>query len=242
MALHVGWRSFFWLNVALLGVSFVCLLFLLPETKWSRMHPRTAAAVSVGEPLSSTGKADEPEVEQYESVIPESTGDRPRLQGSGRPSMQQFRLWQPGNYELSRVVHAFWVPWKLLSFPIVQLAGFMVSWAAATFLVLNVTQSEVFSAAPYHFSSQTIGFFNFALFIGACMGLALTGPLLKLVSMRATRRNGGVREPEMQLPTLLPFAIMSIVSSFIVGYGYQEKWDWKVVTHFPPGYYEIIAV
>jgi hypothetical protein len=46
--------------------------------------------------------------------------------------------------------------------------------------------------------------------------------------MKATRKNRGIREPEMRLPAMIPYVIISIIGNFIVAFGYEYKWDWKV--------------
>jgi hypothetical protein len=43
---------------------------------------------------------------------------------------------------------------------------------------------------------------NFAILIGALIGLATAGPLSDWVSARATKKNRGVREPEMRLAAM----------------------------------------
>jgi MFS family permease len=122
----------------------------------------------------------------------------------------------------------FVVPWKLFAFPIVEFAAFAVSWSASVFLTLNLTQSQIFSAPPYNLGPQTVGLFNLATFVGAGIGLLTNGPLSDWVSMRATRKAGGFREPEMRLPTLVPYVIIMIIANFVVAFGYQQKWSWKV--------------
>lgn len=97
---------------------------------------------------------------------------------------------------------AFWTPWKLFAFPIVEFAAFVVSWSCSSFLTINLTQSQNFAAPPYNLDSQTVGFMNFAILIGAGIGLATAGPLSDWISARATKNNGGIREPEMRLPAM----------------------------------------
>jgi hypothetical protein len=43
------------------------------------------------------------------------------------------------------------------------------------------------------------------------IGLAVAGPFSDWLAMRVARRNGGIREPEMRLPALVPFIIARIV-------------------------------
>ncbi|KAJ5308607.1 hypothetical protein PENANT_c044G04527 [Penicillium antarcticum] len=230
MAEHSGWRSFFWLNVGLLGLTLLLQIFLFPETKWHRAHPDEGAQGQQPSVLAKKESETEKPVEvtQHENVNAES-GDRDPYLHKGTPSKKQFKLWQLDGNNIKTVLIAFYIPWKLLTFPIVELAAFVVSWSASCFLTLNLTQSQAFAEPPYNFNSQTIGFFNFAILIGAFIGLATNGLLSDWVSMKATRKNRGIREPEMRLPAMIPYVIISIIGNFIVAFGYEYKWDWKVI-------------
>ncbi|KAJ5083039.1 hypothetical protein N7532_012082 [Penicillium argentinense] len=230
MAEHVGWRSFFWLNVGILGLVLLFQIFLFPETKWHRTHPG-----DVHEEPITTHKADDSEPEkpveifQQENVNVEGAPEQDRYLHHGSPSKSQFKLWQLDGHNLKTVLISFWIPWKLLAFPIVELAAFVVSWSASVFLTLNLTQSQAFAEPPYNFNSQTIGFFNFAILIGAFIGLATNGPFSDWISMRATRKNKGIREPEMRLPAMAIYVVIMIIGNFVVAFGYQYKWDWRAI-------------
>jgi hypothetical protein len=95
-------------------------------------------------------------------------------------------------------------------------------------LTLNLTQSQAFAAPPYNFSSAKIGFFNFAILIGAFIGLFTAGPLSDAVAARLTKRNKGIREPEMRLLAMIPYVILMVIGNVIVAVGYEHTWDWKV--------------
>ena len=46
--------------------------------------------------------------------------------------------------------------------------------------------------------------------------------------MKLTKKNRGIREPEMRLLTMIPYVIIMIIGNFVVAYGYEKKYDWKV--------------
>lgn len=73
------------------------------------------------------------------------------------------------------------------------------------------------------------GFYNFAILVGGFIGLGTAGPLSDWVADRATRRNGGVREPEMRLPAMIPYVFIMILGNIVVALGYQYKWSWQVI-------------
>ena len=230
MAENIGWRSFFWLNVGLLGLSLLLLVFLLPETKWHRAHPNELRSEHHDAIKSTQASNPEKPVEimQKENADEPSPVEEHTYLHKGSPSKKQFMLWKLDGNNLKNVATSFWVPWKLLSFPIVELSSFVVSWSASCFLTLNLTQSQAFAGPPYNFNSQTIGFFNFAILVGAFIGLATNGPFSDWISMKATRKNRGIREPEMRLPSMAIYVVIMIIGNFVVAFGCQYKWDWRV--------------
>jgi hypothetical protein len=76
---------------------------------------------------------------------------------------------------------------------------------------------------------NALGFTNFAILVGALIGLATAGPLSDWVSARATKRNHGVREPEMRLPAMIPYVLIMYLGNIIVSVGYQKQWPWQVI-------------
>ncbi|KAJ5175840.1 uncharacterized protein N7482_001717 [Penicillium canariense] len=241
MALHVGWRSFWWLNVAAFVFIILAAVFAFPETKWHRAHPDEVQH-SQDVPTSQTDSTDGNEksttlevpakewpshTEVPNSRVAEAAID-PFLH-KGHPSKGQFHLYQRNAHWIKSLLLAFWVPWRLLAFPIVEYAAFVVSWSASCFLTANLTQSQAFGAPPYNWSSQSIGFTNFASLAGAMIGLLTNGHLSDWISMRATKKNGGIREPEMRLPTLIPYVVISIIGNFIIAFGYEYHWDWRAI-------------
>ncbi|KAF7714038.1 Uncharacterized protein PECH_004967 [Penicillium ucsense] len=241
MALHVGWRNFWWLNVAAFAFVIIAGVFAFPETKWHRalpteFHQTEASLNSTAD--STDGKEKTQTTEDTSKSIPtqlevqqptvESDAMDPYLY-KGSPSKSQFHIYQPNSKWARSLLFAFWTPWRLLAFPIVEYAAFVVSWSASCLLTANLTQSQAFGAPPYNWSSQSIGFTNFASLAGAMIGLLTNGPLSDWISMRATKKNGGIREPEMRLPALIPYLIIAIIGNFIIAFGYEYHWDWRII-------------
>lgn len=248
MAQNVGWRNFWWFYTALLGFTLICCIFLFPETKFNRVFAPSHSMVSPSPPLKSgsdelveevgntTAAVDQsdPEkdapvqskqpVEEGNTLSHVHTDNDPWL-GRGKPSKEQWRLWQPyeGNF-----FRELWLPFYLSLYPIVEFSAFVVSWSASSFLTLNLTQSQVFAAPPYNFTSTKIGFFNFAILIGALIGLLTAGPLSDIIAARLTKRNRGIREPEMRLWAMVPYVILMIIGNVVTAVGYEHQWDWKV--------------
>lgn len=201
------------------------VIFMFPETKWHRLHPKEVihnlAVDGVGsgnqKAMMETSEGSEngedreklagniepaPTRATMPDLSPQATADRDPNLGRGYPSKKQWGIYTPSPNSLKTVAMDLWIPWKLFAFPIVEFSAFVVSWSCSSFLTLNLTQSQNFAAPPYGFNSQNIGFMNFAILIGAMIGLATAGPFSDWVSARATRKNNGIREPEMRLPAM----------------------------------------
>jgi MFS family permease len=246
MALTVGWRNFWWLNVGILAFSFLLVVFGFPETRWHRVHPgdKTTSPSSASPPNEKTthntrpaventadksavsAQEDVSQVERTASLTQVLTVDDPWL-GRGGPKKLQWALFQPNAHPFKSILMDLWIPWKLMCFPIVQFASFVVSWSCSSFLTLNLTQTQAF--APRGFTSLQIGFMNFAILIGAMIGLATAGPLSDWVSDYFTRRNNGIREPEMRLAAMIPYVVIMYLGNIIVSVGYDNKWPWEAI-------------
>jgi hypothetical protein len=232
MALRSGWRNFWWLNVAMLGAAFIGLFFFSLATMWHRVHPKelivqhktTSSSEEKVSAVGLDGVATEKETVNavqegiFNDLSETATAERDPYLGRGYPSKKQFGLFTPCKDWIKALAWGFWIPWRLF-------AAFVLSWSVGSFLTINLTQSQNFADPPY---SRTIGFMNFALPVGSLISLATNGRLSDWIAARTTKRNRGIREPEMRLPTLIPYVCIMLLGNFIVAFGYQHKRDWKV--------------
>ncbi|KAK7398455.1 hypothetical protein QQX98_012163 [Neonectria punicea] len=229
MAEHHGWRSFWWWNTALLFFTCAVNTFFFPETRYKRDMPATPDHQRTGDGIekqrSNDGTASTREVERGAPVIAPSEEQDTWL-SRGKPSKKQFLPW--GSYQGS-ILRELWLPWYLHLYPIVEFASFAVSFAASGFLLANLTQQQALSPPPYNFAPQSVGFTNFAILAGGLVGLFTSGPLSDWVSERLTRRNNGVREPEMRLVTMVPYVLVMILGSVVVAVGYDRHWPWEAI-------------
>lgn len=250
----VGWREFWWLNTALLGLSFVMCVFMFPETRYKRLMPEhggQAKPASVEEkPRTPTQKemsASDAEQESKASndiqqvntanstpadtkeLGHSETAQRDPYLGRGTPAKWQWKIFQSNANPFRTIFLDLWVPWKLFAFPIVEFAAFVVSWSCSSFLTINLTQSQVLAAPPYNFKPVSVGFTNFAVVVGGLIGLFTAGPLSDWVSARSTKKNNGIREPEMRLPAMIPYVIIMLIGNIVVALGYERKWSWEVI-------------
>lgn len=243
MASNVGWRNFWWLNVAINLFSFFAVLIGFPETKWQRLpangmkaiidHPNIVGKDSTieakhdlqgsGSALMARGSADDPNVSGTINAVADIH------LGKSKPSRWQWKLLQPAKSPWKSLLVEFLLPWKLVLYPIVLFASFVVTFSSTCYLMITFVQSEAFAAKPYSFDSQNVGFTTFASLVGALIGLLTAGPASDIISAYLTKRNNGIREPEMRLVTMVPFVLIMILGNFVVGFGLQHTWDWRII-------------
>ncbi|OJJ96092.1 hypothetical protein ASPACDRAFT_35146 [Aspergillus aculeatus ATCC 16872] len=224
IAQNFGWRSFFWLSLAMSAFNFITLLVVFPETRYLRDHkdaPASSAQPSSTEPI----KQESTHLENIETL------DRDmNIHGKGRPSKMQFKLWQTPEPQWKQLLlRDLTVPFYAFLFPVILWAGLNVAGPANLLLYWNLTESGVLSAPPYNFSPSSVGYSNFAFVAGGLVGLVTAGPFSDWIAARATARNGGIREAEMRLPALIPYFITTVVGVVIGGLGYDRQWEWPVI-------------
>ncbi|KAF9894130.1 hypothetical protein FE257_009103 [Aspergillus nanangensis] len=218
IAQRFGWRSFFWLSLAMTCFNFITLALFAPETKFSRS---TTAQPTPKSTLKST---------DAEATHLESIDMRTTKVGTGKPSRPQFRLWQtPDPQWKTLLLRDLLTPLTVFPLPIVFWAGLNVAGPANVLLFWNLTESTVLSAAPYNFSASEVGYANFAFVVGGLIGLLTAGPFSDWIAKRATAKNNGIREAEMRLPALIPYAVVTVIGIVIGGLGYARQWPWPVI-------------
>lgn len=244
MAEHVGWRNFWWLNVALNTTSFLAVLLGFPETKWHRnQHHSTNNGDGKGLDLSGENPAAEAIQVQFPSSHAMTNDDVEKVHlgtieiakddnlGRGGPNKQQWMPIQPTENPIASLAYAFYLPWTVFLYPIVQFASFATAFSCTNYLMITFIQSPALIPQPYHFSPQAVGFTSFASLVGAFLGLLTAGPASDLISATLTKKNKGIREPEMRLLTLIPYVIIMVLGNFIVSYGFKNHWNWRVIAN-----------
>jgi hypothetical protein len=232
MAQEYDWQSFWWLSTAISVFTNVWIVFFLPETKWDRRAVAARDSVHDSPPTEDQSSKENPMDTKIEhaSITDEST--IPTLPSNthldrGKPNKSQM-LPLVGWKVHEPVLDAIVLPFKLIRFPIVVWGAFQFTFSASCFLMLNITQSQVFAVAPFNFTPAQVGYTNLALFVGTSISLLVAGPLSDWMSQRATIKNRGVREPEMRLPALVPFFICTVLGCVVVSLGFQYGWPWEV--------------
>lgn len=98
------------------------------------------------------------------------------------------------------------------------------------FLVAVTSNIEVAFERTYHFQSWQVGLCFIAAILGSLIGVPLGGQFGEWTADKLTRRNGGIRDPEMRLPAMIPCLITTPLSLILYGVGIQYKLHWMCPT------------
>ena len=79
---------------------------------------------------------------------------------------------------------------------------------------------------PYNFSSGDQGLVFLAPFVGSLIGTYLCGPLADKIATWATKRNHGIREPEMRLPACIIAVVLTFFGALIASLTYRAQTHW----------------
>lgn len=168
---HVGWRNFWWLNVALNTTAFLAVLYGFPKTKRHRnqhrvrngvggkgldlaeMNPAMEAIQPQVSDSPSTNQDDEKEVKLRSMEI-----DKDDKLGHGKPNKQQCMPIQLTITPITSLAHDFILPWKVFLYPITQFPSFATSLRCSKYFMITLIQSPALIPKPYHLSSQAVGF------------------------------------------------------------------------------------
>jgi MFS family permease len=221
IAAHHGWRSFFWLSVALTAFSTLLLVFTFPETKY---HRTPSTAEDRAQEKIAAGRQESGADSEANS---DHAGDHV---GRGKPNKGQFMPVQKleSNW-LSFIVRDLTTPIIVFFNPIIFWAALMLAGPADLLLLFNLTESGLLGSPAYGWSPSAVGYSNFAFFVGGLIGVLTAGPLSDYLARRATIKNNGIREAEMRLPALIPYVCFFIISHVVGAVGYQRLWPWQAI-------------
>lgn len=140
---------------------------------------------------------------------------------------QNLRLFS-GVWTEESYLTLFMRPWLALMLPAVAWAAF--TWAVGVgFLVALSSNVALAFGMTYHFGPLQVAYCWFAGVIASLLGL-VAGPFADYISLRATIKNGGIREPEMRIPASFLSIITAPAGLILYGAGIQYRLHWIVPT------------
>lgn len=144
-----------------------------------------------------------------------------------RSFLSQLSLWDGPDPNTS-FRRAFLRPFILASYPTVLWASLVYGVSLGWNVIIGATVAQLFGpdVPQYGFDAQAQGLVFLSPLVGSLIGTWLCGPLSDLVANILTKRNDGIREPEMRLPVCIVTAVLTFLGTLMAGLTYKHKTHW----------------
>lgn len=211
--MHLSWRYTLWVAIPFIALTLILILFTFPETYFNRGTNDTNTSLMPGKDVS---------VEQLEITTPMHRASK------RNQFLQQLKIYHGTLTQESLV--------RMLIRPVLALCLPPVLWAASAmgvnlgfFVILNTNYALAYSKA-YNFLAYQSALCWIAGVIGGVIGVFTGGRCSDLIADYFTKKNNGIREPEMRLPAMAVPCITGPLSLILYGVGIEYRWHWMVPT------------
>jgi hypothetical protein len=219
------WRYIYYVAIAIIGSVTLIVYATFPETAFTRNLASSDTITTLtasGERVRHGTKGEEAGDSEIQEVVPnESVHNRGWL-------MQGLKLYH-GKYTHESIWQMAIRPVGLLILPPVLWATLVMSVTIGFIVAVTSNVSPAFSDT-YGFEAWQSGLSFIAAIIGCLIGIFLGGYFSDWVADFFTRRNGGIREPEMRLPAIMIGALTGPLALALYGCGIKWKMHWIVPT------------
>ncbi|KAJ5430601.1 Major facilitator superfamily domain general substrate transporter [Penicillium cf. griseofulvum] len=123
---------------------------------------------------------------------------------------QELKFWNSGDPDVN-LLHVFLRPFVLVAYPTVLWSCCIYGMALSWNVILGAS-----------------GLFFLSPFIGSLFGVFFSGPGGDWIANLFTKRNNGIREPEMRLPTCLLAAFFTFFGALWFGLAYEHQMHWAM--------------
>ncbi|PGH17183.1 hypothetical protein AJ79_01321 [Helicocarpus griseus UAMH5409] len=205
-----SWRWCYNYLIIFFSTLLVIQFFTMEESTFRR--PPTSSEISGDTAMMSRNAEKQLEDPKINAAV--SSGESGHTSEASLPPAPKTYWQRMGLYNTTRSdPRPLWLvaanPFMLITYPAVIWAGFIYGVQMMWLSLLNVTQSELFSAPPYNFSVSNVGNINFSSFIGGALGMIWGGYVSDWCILFLSRRNRGILEPEFRLWTMLVPAVIN---------------------------------
>lgn len=220
ITINHNWRVIYEVASACIGLILVLAFFAFPETAFTREKTIESPSPSgVSGPIVDTDGIKE-EGSHTDLEHAPSSQTLPKR----KSYLQTLRLFS-GTHTDEHLYKIFLRPLGLICLPPILWSALVES-VTIGFLVAVTSNVDSAFEATYGFESWQVGVCFISACIGALIGIPAGGQLGDLVADYLTRRNHGIREPEMRLPAMIPSLITTPLALVLYGVGVQHKLHW----------------
>lgn len=213
----------YWVAVSLIGAATILVIFTFPETNYTRVDTIAEPAASF-KPHANDEMTDEMKAQQDVKMVENLEKPAPPK----RSYVQNLRIFTQ-RYTKESLFKLFIRPVVLLCLPPVLWATLVMSVTIGFLVAISSNFATAFSST-YNFKSWQSGLCFIASLIGSSIAIYLGGAFTDTVADFFTRRNGGIREPEMRLPAIAISVITAPLALVLYGVGIGKDLPWIVPT------------
>ncbi|KAK5059919.1 hypothetical protein LTR84_009802 [Exophiala bonariae] len=224
-----SWRYIYYIATALIGALTILVILTLPETSFNRSteaENATAIETKVTNLQQDINKRNESQVEEAEH---KTTNHQPTTSHAEKESYIRSLRLVAGTFTQESLWRIGYRPVVLLLLPPVLWATLVMSVTIGFLVAISANFASAFSQF-YGFSSWQSGLAFVSGLIGTLLGILGGGWFSDWLADVFTRRNGGIREPEMRLPAITVALIAGPLGLVLYGCGIEYHWHWIVPT------------
>ncbi|KAF2462459.1 major facilitator superfamily domain-containing protein [Lineolata rhizophorae] len=216
---HLGWHYNFHILIPFVALQLVLCVLFAPETTYRRdrkYNVDTAGRAAPSEGSSLSNEKD-PRAEKVEKV-PSTTAEDLHL-----PPLPKKTFWQSlalynGTFVddsiFKMVIACPAILCNVGASYTIFVSGVTIAWYVAVALLSSI----IFSAPPYLFAADSIGYTSVGPLIGGFLSSVMMAIISDPFAKWMARKNNGVFEPEFRIPLILVGAICSVAG--LVGFGH----------------------
>ncbi len=197
----------------MIGSLLVLVFFTFPETN----YVRDITSSSTGSELSISEEKTGTSAEFVENGMSASIPKR-------KTYLQELKIFS-GSYTNESLVNLFLRPIALVVLPPVLWGSLIMSVTIGFLVAVTSNVAPAYSTA-YGFEAWQTGLCFIAAIMGSLIGIFAGGHMSDKVADFFTKRNGGLREPEMRLPAIAISLITTPLGLVLFGAGIQYKLPW----------------
>jgi Major Facilitator Superfamily len=201
--------------IALIGATLLLAFFTFPETVYIR-----PIEIDTDNEPTLEDKRDEGTAQLNESP---SSSIPPK-----KTYLQSLKVFS-GTYTEETFWRLFARPWALILLPPVLWCSLVQSVTIGFIVAVTSNVASAYQQA-YGMKPYETGLCFIAAIIGALVGIVCGGWVGDKTADFFTKRNGGIREPEMRLPAMMFSLISTPLSLILYGVGIQDKLHWMCPT------------
>jgi len=209
------WRYIYYVAVALIGATLLLAFFTFPETAYIR-------SIEIDTDNEPTLEDKRDEVIAHQSESP-SSSIPPK-----KPYLHSLKIFS-GTYTGETFWRLFARPFALIILPPVLWCSLVQSVTIGFIVAVTSNVASAYQQA-YGMKPYETGLCFIAAIIGALVGIVCGGWVGDKTADYFTKRNNGIREPEMRLPAMMFSLISTPLSLILYGVGIQNKLHWMCPT------------